>query len=297
MKGAIKTFYKLIIGLFLVSLWIGLASCKKESAKPPEKPKASQHPIILPETAPLNPEKLKAPAGLKVKKTAMQHTAQIGTPEQPTLDGGIINAADGIPVMPAEEKPASPVKSVAKKPENLNQTPLKAKTPKLDDKWATSPQISQILNRAIKEGKLTPILKEADSLGLPAGAALLPMVESRYQEHALSPKGAAGMWQLMPGLARDYGLTYQQRFDTYASTPVALTYLKSLYQQFGNWALAYAAYNAGPARVSRALKENSHAQTIDELNLPLETKNYVHRMQQIHTTLLFNNPSIGVNNP
>lgn len=292
MKIAIKMPYKLIIGLFLVNL--GLVACKKEETK---LPKTSHHTITLPETALLNPEKLKAPAGLKVKKRALQHTAQIGTPEQPTFDGGIINAADGILVMPVEEEPAMPVKRISKKSEHINQIPFKTKTMPLDDTWATAPQIFHILNRAIKEGKLSPILKETDSLGLPAGAALLPMIESHYQENAVSPKGAAGMWQLMPGLARDYGLTYQQRFDTHASTPVALAYLKSLHQQFSNWALAYAAYNAGPAKVSRALKENPHAQSLDALNLPIETKNYVHRMQQIHTTLLLGSSTIGIDNP
>ena len=71
--------------------------------------------------------------------------------------------------------------------------------------------------------------------------ALVPIVESNYNRNAVSPKGAGGAWQLMPKTAGDYGLSSNQRFDFTSSTGVAIQLLNDLYQQFGNWALVFAA--------------------------------------------------------
>ncbi len=117
-------------------------------------------------------------------------------------------------------------------------------------------------------------------VGLPTELEGMVLVESNAQSFALSPKGARGLWQLMPETARRYGLTVSpqsdERLDTYKSTHAAALYLRDLYTQFGNWPLAFAAYNAGGQTVQRAI-DRSGTTDFFHLNrlLPAETRNYV----------------------
>ena len=121
---------------------------------------------------------------------------------------------------------------------------------------------------------------ELARVGLPTELAGMVLVESGAQNFALSPKGARGLWQLMPETARRYGLTVNsqsdERLDAYKSTRAAALYLRDLYAQFGNWPLAFAAYNAGGQTVQRAIDRSG---TTDFLHLnrllPAETRNYV----------------------
>ncbi len=93
--------------------------------------------------------------------------------------------------------------------------------------------------------------------GLPASLLGVAEVESGFDPFALSPKGARGLWQLMPATARRYGLVVEpgrdERLDPLKSTLAAGRYLKSLRAQFGDWPLALAAYNSGEQRVERSL--------------------------------------------
>jgi membrane-bound lytic murein transglycosylase D len=99
----------------------------------------------------------------------------------------------------------------------------------------------------------------------------------------VSPKQAAGIWQIIPGTATENGLKlvdgYDGRFDVYASTKAALKYLSRLQGMFGgDWLLALAAYNAGEGAVQRAIQANQKAglgTSFWDLNLPAETKAYV----------------------
>ena len=127
-----------------------------------------------------------------------------------------------------------------------------------------------------------PILKRH---GVPADLAAVIFVESGGRVDALSPKGARGLWQLMPDTARRYGLRVDEirddRLDLFISTDAAAQYLHDLYAQFGNWKLALAAYNTCEANVGSAIVK-AHTQDFDQLNslrmLPLETRNYVPRV-------------------
>ena len=84
----------------------------------------------------------------------------------------------------------------------------------------------------------------------------------------------------MEGTASDYGLSSKDRFDFNRSTDVAVQLLHDLHEQFGNWPLTFAAYNCGAQCVINALKRNPDAKDIDELSLPNETKQYVHKIVQ-----------------
>jgi hypothetical protein len=120
------------------------------------------------------------------------------------------------------------------------------------------------------------------SRGLPASLIGVVAVESGFNPVALSNKGAAGLWQLMPKTARQYGLVVSadrdDRFDEYKSTVAATRYLQQLHDQFGDWPLALAAYSAGANRVVRGLG-HSNAQNFWTLQrnsaLPDETLAYV----------------------
>ncbi len=106
------------------------------------------------------------------------------------------------------------------------------------------------------------------------------LVESGGQPFAVSPKGARGVWQLLPETARRYGLivtaTRDERTDVEKSTRAAARYLRDLYEQFGDWRLAFAAYNAGEQRVDRALLHagKPNFENIERV-LPQETRDYV----------------------
>lgn len=89
--------------------------------------------------------------------------------------------------------------------------------------------------------------------------------ESRFRLGAVSPKGAQGIAQFMPGTAADRGLA--DPFDPLQAIPASARYLRDLRAQFGNLGLAAAAYNAGPARIANWIGGSS--------SLPYETQDYV----------------------
>ena len=144
--------------------------------------------------------------------------------------------------------------------------------------------IANILQRG--EPYLFYILSRVEARGLPAELALLPVIESAFDPLASSPAGAAGIWQLILGTAKQLGLRrdwwVDGRRDIVAATEAALDYLSELQQRFdGDWLLALGAYNAGSARVNRAIRLNrSQGKPVDFWHLPLpeETRNYVPKL-------------------
>ncbi len=242
------------------------------------------------------------PVGMQ-KMSAFEHTSEIGTIAHPTLDGGIINAADGVPVYhPAVEtvieghQNGENGKEGKNKEKNENKENERsgtsiiqtARDKSFSDSWVTSARIKIILEKAALSGKLNYVLSQSDQKHMPASVALLPIVESAYQDNAVSSKGAVGSWQLMSETAKENGISPQERTEFIPSTGAALNYLDQLHKKFGNWTLAFAAYNAGEGRVTQALIENPKASSIEQLNLPQETKNYVNTLINIDQTLLQN---------
>ena len=118
--------------------------------------------------------------------------------------------------------------------------------------------------------------------GVPVGLLRIAEVESNWKPFALSSKGALGLWQLMPATARRYGLRVDSmrddRVDMDKSTRAAARYLRDLHRQFGDWALALAAYNAGERAVQKAM-ERGGSNDFENLSrrklLPAETRAYV----------------------
>jgi membrane-bound lytic murein transglycosylase D len=116
--------------------------------------------------------------------------------------------------------------------------------------------------------------------GLPDDLKYLAVVESALNPKAVSRVGATGLWQFMPSTGSDYGLransAMDERSDPVKSTEAAVHYLKDLYHQFNDWALALAAYNSGPGRVNAAIRRSGSRNFWNlQAFLPKETRNYV----------------------
>lgn len=132
------------------------------------------------------------------------------------------------------------------------------------------------------------IVDELERRGLPTEIALLPMVESSYNPLAYSRAHASGLWQFIPSTGKAFKLTQDawvdERRDVIASTNAALDYLEYIYEMHGDWHLALASYNWGEGSVQRALRRNREQGLPEEysaLRMPLETQNYVPRLQAI----------------
>lgn len=135
-----------------------------------------------------------------------------------------------------------------------------------------------------KSTKWFPLLKRiAREEDMPEEIIHLAMIESALNPNAVSWAKAVGMWQFMQAAASDYGLKMNswidERRDPEKSTRAAMRYLKWLYNEFGDWHLALAAYNSGPngpvrRGIARLQKDAPTFWDIREY-LPKETKNYV----------------------
>ena len=176
------------------------------------------------------------------------------------------------------------------------------------DKWIehyrSSPDnIATITERATPW--LAWITQQVSERGLPGEVALIPFVESSFDPGARSHRGAAGLWQFMPGTGDALGLVrngnYDGRLDVVTSTGAALDYLEMQADQWyeGDLMLSLAAYNAGAGTVNRAQRQ-AQGQGLNgdywDLSLPYETMQYVPKLKAIAT--IINNPDqYGVNLP
>jgi len=130
---------------------------------------------------------------------------------------------------------------------------------------------------------------------LPSDLVYLSLVESGFNPYAYSRAKATGPWQFMKGTAKVYGLRVDayvdERRDPIKSTVAAARYLRDLYDLFGAWPLAMAAYNAGEGKVMRALKK-AQAESFTDISktrlIRRETKEYVPRFMA--ATIIAKNP-------
>ena len=127
-----------------------------------------------------------------------------------------------------------------------------------------------------------PVFEEAlDRHDLPMELKYLAVVESGLNPTVKSHAGARGLWQFMYTTARAQGLRIDsyidERRDPIRSTEAACVFLKSLYNRYGDWYLALAAYNAGPGNVNKAIRRSGGKRNFWEIRyfLPRETRNYV----------------------
>lgn len=116
---------------------------------------------------------------------------------------------------------------------------------------------------------------------IPTDLKYLSIIESALNSHAVSHCGATGLWQFMYSTGKLYGLRINgyidERKDIIESTKAAATYLKNMYNTYGDWMLSIAAYNCGPGNVNRAILRSggSHDFWTISKYLPKETRGYV----------------------
>ncbi|OSN10191.1 lytic transglycosylase [Lonsdalea iberica] len=130
------------------------------------------------------------------------------------------------------------------------------------------------------------IVEQIKQRKMPMELVLLPIVESAFNPNAQSSANAVGLWQIVPGTGRHYGLQqdkwYDGRRDVAASTTAALNMMQRLNRMFdGDWLLTIAAYNSGEGRVMQAIKANKakgRPTNYWSLALPYETSIYVPKM-------------------
>lgn len=123
--------------------------------------------------------------------------------------------------------------------------------------------------------------RELDAYNIPMEMKYLAIVESALNPRAKSRVGATGLWQFMYATGKQYGLEVSsyvdERSDPIKSTTTAAVYLSKLYEIFGDWDLALAAYNSGPGNVSKAIRRSGGYENYWNIrhNLPRETAGYV----------------------
>jgi membrane-bound lytic murein transglycosylase D len=154
-----------------------------------------------------------------------------------------------------------------------------------------------IENALIRSGRYDDMIRRTlKQEGVPQDLIYLAQAESGFHPLALSRAGARGIWQFMGSRAKGYGLErdwwVDERQDPEKSTRAAARHLKDLYDQFGDWYLAMAAYNSGPGTVQSAVKRTGYADFWELYRrnvLPKETRNYVPII--VAVTIMAKNPS------
>ncbi len=147
-----------------------------------------------------------------------------------------------------------------------------------------------------RAGRYRPLIERVlDDEGVPQELIYLAQAESGFLPRAVSYKKAAGMWQFLSWRGKEYGLQVtpftDDRLDPEKATRAAARHLHDLYDQFGDWYLAMAAYNCGPGCVDRAVQRTGYADfwSLRNLNvLPAQTQNYVPAILAI--TIMAKNP-------
>jgi membrane-bound lytic murein transglycosylase D len=147
-----------------------------------------------------------------------------------------------------------------------------------------------------RSGKYIDLMREIlKENSIPEEIVFIPLIESGFNPNACSPAHAVGYWQFIASTAKKYGLTINwwtdERKDPVKSTTAAANYFKDLYEMFGSWNLAMAAYNAGEGKILRALnktKVDDYWDLLDTKYIKRETKDYVPKF--IAASIIANSP-------
>jgi hypothetical protein len=133
-----------------------------------------------------------------------------------------------------------------------------------------------------RSGRYFPYIEEKlAEAGMPDDLKYVAVAESALITNIRSRKSAVGLWQFISRTGRRYGLrknrTIDERRDFERSTEAAIKYLNRLYDEFGNWTLALAAYNCGDSLLKRQIKKQN-VKDFYRLRLPPETERYIFRI-------------------
>jgi membrane-bound lytic murein transglycosylase D len=219
--------------------------------------------------------------------------------EEPLLvEEPVDEAADAEPAAPTDERPLIPEMGAIERLRERRSEPTVTVPPGLpvpSYPVVVNAPVEAVIDHFVardrerfgmwisRSGRYLPMIQRIfRERGLPEELAYTAMIESGFSPRAVSRVGAKGMWQFMEATGRRYGLVINrwidERLDPVKSTMAAAEYLGDLYGMFGHWFLAQAGYNAGEARVGRAIQR---ARTTDfwaltqTRHLPDETKMFV----------------------
>lgn len=171
--------------------------------------------------------------------------------------------------------------------------------PDITERWdrilsrqvASAGHLAQLKRRAsVIFPFIEPILRQHR---IPADFKYLPLFESDLSNRAVSRRGAAGFWQIMPGTAQSLGLSVShrrdERFNLRKATHAVCRHLNELYEQFGSWMLAAAAYNAGPNYIAQLIRQHPRLHPMALPYRAAETKAYLFQAMAIKE--LFTHPN------
>ena len=156
----------------------------------------------------------------------------------------------------------------------------------------------EIMEQGLKRsGMYVPLFREIfREEGVPLDLVYMAHVESHFKPNAYSRAKARGLWQFMLGTGKMYGLRQDwwidERSDIVKSTHAAAQHLRDLYERFGDWHLAMAAYNVGSRRIDRVHRR--YGKTLDywamvkRRMLPRETRSFVPSI--LAAVIIFRNP-------
>ncbi len=202
------------------------------------------------------------------------------------LLGAATGTSDDLTALAEATAPSQPADVLAKLRDGFALTYEDNARTAAELKWfARHPDyLNRVFTRA--QRYMPYIAAELERRGMPLELALLPIVESAYDPFAYSHGRAAGLWQMIPGTAKRFGIKqnwwYDGRRDVVDSTRAALDYLQYLEGlNDGNWLNAIASYNSGEGNVLRAARKNRKASKPTDfwyLKLPRETSMYVPKL-------------------
>jgi membrane-bound lytic murein transglycosylase D len=203
-------------------------------------------------------------------------------PDEPILDPSPLEEIAGM-TFPVE--PGLKNRVLEQIQSTVSQLPLEMADPVVSlINYFSSPRGRKVLVAGLtRMGRYAPMIRRIlDEEGLPPELIFMAQAESGFLPRAVSWKMATGMWQFVQWRGREYGLMQtahtDDRLDPLRATRAAARHLRDLYQQFGDWHLAIAAYNCGPNAVERGVQRTGYADFWELYKrnvLPRETANYV----------------------
>ena len=283
--------------------------CSVVSAETPMTSDLAQSPVINPSDEPAVDPADEPDANMVPVETELPADAQsVAEP-----DSRVPRAEDLLTVSPPQQSPASRFADSFDVPAETAQTVLPAvgftgvgeiyNVPIVIDSSVQSHIRyfnTSIRNRfeqwLVRLSRYRPLVENIfTEFHLPSDLVYLSLVESGFNPYAYSRAKATGPWQFMKGTAKLYGLRVDayvdERRDPIKSTVAAARYLRDLYDLFGAWPLAMAAYNAGEGKVMRALQK-ARAESFTDISktrlIRRETKEYVPRFMA--ATIIAKNP-------
>jgi membrane-bound lytic murein transglycosylase D len=290
-----------LLGVLLMR-WVGLVACVFAASSAAiaggNPPPRAEHAVIRPDGVWEWVERMEGEQPSAAQVAAIEESR-----EEETAEAAVLSAQDGR-ALRAEPPPvdyyADPQRAVA--PEEPAAVARAAEAPssgldpsEFDIPVELNPMVEKWIGWFTTDGReyyerwlsratrYQPMMRRAlAEAGLPQDLVYLSMIESGYNPYAYSSSHAAGLWQFIESTGEDYDLRIDwwvdERRDPARSLEAAMAFLGELHRDFGDWRLAWAAYNTGPGRVHRAItntKSRDFWKIVEADQLYSETENYV----------------------